>query len=45
MVIYSTSFQRLEFGYGTALAAVLLLLTLVIAFPMVALLRRREVTY
>jgi raffinose/stachyose/melibiose transport system permease protein len=45
MVIYQASFNQFDFGYGTALAAVLLMITLVSAFPMVVLLRRREVTY
>jgi raffinose/stachyose/melibiose transport system permease protein len=45
MVIYRASFNQFDFGYGTALAAVLLMITLVSAFPLVVLLRRREVTY
>jgi len=43
--IYTTSFGLFQFGYGTAMAVLLLVLTLAVAWPQVVLLRRREVTY
>ena len=44
-VIYQESFGQLHFGYGTAIAVILLILTVVIAFIITSVLRRRELTW
>ncbi len=43
MVIYQQAFRNYQFGYATAVAVVLLVLTLLVAIVQVSLLRRREV--
>ncbi|TDW24224.1 carbohydrate ABC transporter permease [Kribbella kalugense] len=43
LVIYQNSFAGFEFAYGTAIAVVLLVLTVVVGVTLTTLLRRREV--
>ncbi|WP_223692039.1 carbohydrate ABC transporter permease [Leifsonia poae] len=44
-VIYQESFSQLHFGYGTAIAVILLVLTVIVAFTLTTVLRRREVAW
>ncbi|MEU4192022.1 sugar ABC transporter permease [Kribbella sp. NPDC026611] len=43
LFVYDTSFSSFEFGYGTAIATVLLLVTVLLAVVVTTVLRRREV--
>ena len=43
-VIYNESFGKLHFGYGSSVAVILLLLTVVFALSLTTVLRRREVS-
>jgi raffinose/stachyose/melibiose transport system permease protein len=44
-VIYQESFGQLHFGYGTAIAVILLVLTVVVSFIVTSITRRRELTW
>lgn len=44
-VIYQESFSQLHFGYGTAIAVILLVITVIVAFVLTTVLRRREVAW
>ena len=44
-VIYNESFGQLNFGYGSSIAVILLVLTVIISFVITSLLRRREVEW
>ncbi len=44
-VIYQESFTKLQFGYGTSIAVILLVLTVIVAFILTSVLRRREVAW
>jgi raffinose/stachyose/melibiose transport system permease protein len=44
-VIYQESFSQLHFGYGTAIAVILLVITVIVAFALTTVLRRREVAW
>lgn len=45
LVIYQDSFQNFQFGYGAAVAVLLLVVTMVVSLVLVKLLRRREVAF
>jgi len=45
LVVYQDSFENYQFGYGAAVAVLLLVVTMLVSLVLVKLLRRREVAF